>query len=165
MKLSGIFMEQKIWGLLLCSAVSCYAFIAKYLSAPGRPLVFMVSERSLMLFFTPILMAIVMFVSFTRKRVRILMTELLVTGMIVGVYAVINHLCTNSESSYKTYDYVLWLKTNLYKGRAKAIFICPNHTAAYFYVLICIFTALVFTRYKYCFAYSFPVLRCISYCS
>ncbi len=117
-----------------------YAVIrAEFPSAPGLPLVAMETERSLLLFFTPAAIATVMFLSFTRRRVKILAIAFLVNALIIAIYALVLKLI-NKE------NYVLWVLSPWdYKARAKGPFFCPNHLSAYLNLGICLCLAVVFS--------------------
>ncbi len=121
-----------------------YAVIrAQFPSAPGRPLVDMDAERSLMLFFTPAAIAAILFLSFTRRRLRVLFTAFLVNALVLAVYAVISQYLTYGEEKP---DYVMWVLTPWgYGDRVKGSFFCPNHLSAYLNFALCLCVAILFT--------------------
>ncbi|NLB68981.1 MAG: hypothetical protein GX804_04775 [Lentisphaerae bacterium] len=129
-----------IVAFLSCIPFLLYALIRRQFdSAPGHPIVAMDAERSLLLFITPIAIAIVMFFSATRKKLQILTYALIVNSVIIAIYATINQFFQNG-------DYVLWvLSPWSYGGRAKAVFYCPNHLSAFFNIAIALCAAIVFT--------------------
>lgn len=134
------FVPGKRFAILLGSALPflVYALIrSAYPSAPDRPMVAQEAEYNLLLFFTPVAIATVMFFSFTRRRLRILMWAVLVMTALVGAYGMIVYAVADSA-------YVAWVRTNLYGIRLKGTFYCPNHTSAYLNFGVLFFTALLF---------------------
>jgi len=116
---------------------------ARFPSAPNRPLVAMDAERSLLLFFTPVAIGLVIFLSFTRQRLRRLFTAVLINAVVLAIYAGINQWLTYGEDKP---DYVLWVLTPWgYGDRAKGSFFCPNHLSAYLNLGLCLCTAMIFT--------------------
>ncbi|MGI5867908.1 MAG: O-antigen ligase family protein [Kiritimatiellia bacterium] len=116
-----------------------YALVrAHFPSAPGLPLVAMETERSLLLFFTPAALALIMALSFTRRRLAVAAWIVFANITIIAIYAIVGTL-----AGYV--DYVLWVESPwTYGGRAKAVFFCPNHLSAYMNLGICLALALVF---------------------
>lgn len=130
-------------GSVVAVFVSCLPFLMYALlrrqfdSGDGRPIVAMDAERSLLLFFTPAAICIVMFLSFTRRKLRILTGAFLVNAVVIAIYATVNQFFHNG-------DYVLWILSQwTYGGRAKAVFFCPNHLSAYMNLAICLCVALL----------------------
>jgi hypothetical protein len=108
-------------------------------SAPGLPLVDMEAERSLLLFATPVLLVLTLFLSATKARLRGLLVLFLTNAVLIGTYAVVNHW-TNEDT------YVLWAKAYAYGPRASTPFFCPNHLAAYLNIALCAIAAILVTR-------------------
>lgn len=134
---------------ILAIVVSALPFLVygwirtRFPSAPDRPLVVMEAERSLLLFATPVLLAVVMFLSFSLRRLRMLIVALMVNMVILSIYALVTHILTNGADKP---DYVLWVVTPWgYGDRAKGPFFCPNHLSALLNLGVCIFTALLVT--------------------
>ena len=121
-----------------------YALLrARFPSALNRPLVTMDAERSLLLFFTPIAVGLVIFLSFTRQQLRHLFAAILINVAVLSLYAGINQWLTYGEDKP---DYVLWVLTPWgYGDRAKGSFFCPNHLSAYLSLGLCLCTAMIFT--------------------
>lgn len=112
---------------------------AGFPSVPGLPLVAMEAERSLLLFFTPAALAVVLALSSTRRRLAALGWIAFANIAAIAVYAVV------AKYAGKV-DYVLWVLSPWnYGGRAKAVFFCPNHLSAFLNIGICLVLALVFT--------------------
>lgn len=106
-------------------------------SGEGLPIVAMEAERSLLLFITPTAICLVMFLSFTRRKLRLLISAFLANAILIAIYATVNQFFHNG-------DYVLWVLSEWdYGGRAKAVFFCPNHLSAYLNLAICLCTALL----------------------
>ena len=131
-------------GKIFAVAIAALPFLlytlarAQHPSAADRPLVSMEMERSLLLFFTPAMIATVMFLSLTHKRLKILLAAFLLNSILLAVYAIANHLLCNS-------DYVLWVVSPWgYGDRAKGPFFCPNHLSAYLNLGIAFCLALFF---------------------
>lgn len=109
-------------------------------SAPGYPLVEMEAERSLLLFATPVLLLVALFLVATRRRVRTLVSLFLANAVVLALYASANHWITRDT-------YVLWVKTPFnYGARAGGVFFCPNHLAAYMNLALCLILAWVLSR-------------------
>ena len=128
----------------LVSAIAFVPFLAyalvrsRFPSAPGLPLVTMEAERSLLLFFTPAALVLIMAISFTRRRLAALAWIAFANIAVIAVYAVVGTLAGKV-------DYVLWvLSPWTYGGRAKAVFFCPNHLSAFMNLGLCLALALVF---------------------
>jgi O-antigen ligase len=121
-----------------------YALIrAQFPSGVDRALVDMEAERSLLLFFTPALLATVMFLSFTRLRLRMLISAFAGNLVVIAIYACVSHILTNGMDNP---DYVLWVVTPWgYGDRAKGPFFCPNHLSALLNLGICLLAALLAT--------------------
>lgn len=121
-----------------------YAILrARFPSAPDRPLVAMDAERSLLLFFTPVAIGLIIFLSFTRRRLRHLFIAILINLTVLALYAAINQWITYGKEKP---DYVLWVLTPWgYGDRAKGSFFCPNHLSAYLNLGLCLCTAMIFT--------------------
>lgn len=116
-----------------------YALIrARFPSAPGLPLVTMEAERSLLLFFTPAMLAVILAFSFTRRRLAAFAWVVFANIAIIAAFAVVLIYAGKV-------DYVLWvLSPWSYGGRAKAVFFCPNHLSAFLNLGLCLALALVF---------------------
>ena len=146
-KISGYFRcSRKIVALGIAAVpFFIYALVRSlFPSDTGRPLVALASEFSLLLMFSPLLVAFVSFFSLTRRRIRILCVAIIVNIIIIGVYGAIMQLCASYKEGFP--DLVLWCKTQwTYKGRAKGSFFCPNHFSAFLNLGICMLVALAFT--------------------
>lgn len=108
-------------------------------SAEGLPLVRMELERSLLLFYTPLLLALVMLFSFSRRGLA-RFGGVLFTNMVVIASFALWLVYTGCVES------VLWVVSPWnYGGRAKAVFFCPNHLSAFLNLGICWAVALLMT--------------------
>ncbi len=127
--------------LALCVPFLLYALIrSTYPSAPGFPLVEMECERSLLLFFSPVGLALVLLLSSRPRWRRALLWAAFVNAAVLSVYALINHFQTNDTR-------ILWVAANdfRYTGRLSGSFYCPNHYSAYVNLFICVLLGAAFT--------------------
>ena len=127
--------------LALCVPFLLYAAVrALFPSGPGSPLVAMECERSLLLFFTPVALALVMLLSSRPAwRHRLLWCA-------VGVAAAVSAI--GLWSHFATGDtQVLWSKgvDFAYNGRLSGTFFCPNHFSAYANLFVCLLLAAALT--------------------
>ncbi|MBQ7667594.1 MAG: O-antigen ligase family protein [Kiritimatiellae bacterium] len=109
--------------LALCVPFLAYAALrGGFPSGAGSPLVAMERERSLMLFFTPIALALVHLLSSRTRWRAVLLRILLWNFVLVCICAVATHFANNDTQ-------ILWVAANdfTYVGRASAPFYCPNH--------------------------------------
>jgi len=106
--------------------------------APDLPIVRMEAERSLLLFATPVLLVLSLFLVGTRSRVRLLFLLLIANAALIAITAIVNHLITGSTL-------VLWAPAYKYRGRTSLPFFCPNHRAAYLNIALCGLLALWFS--------------------
>ena len=109
-------------------------------SAPGFPLVEMECERSLLLFFTPVGLSLVLLLSSRPRWRRALLWAALANAAVLSVYGLVNHFQTNDTR-------ILWVAANdfRYTGRLSGSFYCPNHFAAYANLFICLLLGAAFT--------------------
>lgn len=109
-------------------------------SSAGMPIVAMEAERSLLLFGTPIFVALLTLVCTKHRTRRIMLWLLLADMVLVGLCGTINHFLTNDLQ-------ILWVAANdfHYEGRASAPLYCPNHFSAYLNIGICYLVAICFT--------------------
>lgn len=109
-------------------------------SSPGMPIVAMEAERSLLLFATPVFVALLTLVCTNHRMRRIMLWLLLADMVMVGICGVVNHYLTNDMQ-------ILWVAANdfHYEGRASAPFYCPNHFSAYLNIGICYLAAICCT--------------------
>ena len=127
--------------LALCVPFLLYASArALFPSGPGSPLVAMECERSLLLFFTPVALALVMLLSSRPAwRHRLLWCALGVAAAVsaIGLWS---HFATGDTQ-------VLWSQGMdfSYNGRLSGTFFCPNHLSAYENLFICLLLAAALT--------------------
>ena len=127
--------------LALCVPFLLYASArALFPSGPGSPLVAMECERSLLLFFTPVALALVMLLSSRPAwRHRLLWCALGVAAAVsaIGLWS---HFATGDTQ-------VLWSQGTdfAYNGRLSGTFFCPNHYSAYANLFICLLLAAALT--------------------
>ena len=127
--------------LALCAPFLFYALVRSTMpSAPGFPLVEMECERSLMLFFTPVGLSLVLLLSSRPRWRRALLWAALANAAVLSVYGLVNHFQTNDTR-------ILWVAANdfRYTGRLSGSFYCPNHFAAYVNLFICLLLGAAFT--------------------
>jgi O-antigen ligase len=106
--------------------------------------VYMDGERSLLLFITPVLLAVTMLLVCTRKRLVWLCFAILINMFLVAIYSIINHYVTNDTL-------VLWFevpRSMWYGGRATGVFFCPNHLSAFMNFGIIFSIAILLTPRK-----------------
>ena len=127
--------------LALCVPFLLYASLrALFPSGPGSPLVAMECERSLLLFLTPVAIALVTLLSSRPAwRHRLLWCAFGVAA-IVSAIGLRSHFATGDTQ-------VLWSKgvDFAYNGRLSGTFFCPNHFSAYANLLICLLLAAALT--------------------
>ena len=127
--------------LALCVPFLLYASVrALFPSGPGSPLVAMECERSLLLFFTPVAISLVMLLSSRPAwRHRLLWCALGVAALVsaIGLWS---HFATGDTQ-------VLWSKgvDFAYNGRLSGTFFCPNHFSAYANLFVCLLLAAALT--------------------
>lgn len=123
--------------LALCAPMLAYAAIrAQYPSAPGFPLVDMDATRSLLLFWTPAALALVLTLSSRRHGRATLLRLVLLETFLLAAYGVWNHFHSRDMN-------VLWVVPNefydfTYAGRISSTFFCPNHFSAWLDIAICL---------------------------
>ena len=121
---------------------------SQYPSGMNRPLVALHAERSLLLLFSPVLIAFVSFLSLTRRRLRILFAAMLANIAVIAFYGALMRLCCAifpyPDDPKAGLDLVLWTRLPYYFGRAKGTFYCPSHFSAFINFGICILTAIAF---------------------
>lgn len=118
-----------------------YTVIRAKTQIPGETMVWMEAERSLLLFATPLALALVMMLSSRGGSRRVLLTVVLANAVVIAIYSLINHFVTNDEV-------ILWVGANdfNYKGRLSAPFYCPNQAAAYLYIAASMFISGVLRK-------------------
>ena len=127
--------------LALCVPFLLYASVrALFPSGPGSPLVAMECERSLLLFFTPVALALVTLLSSRPAwRHRLLWCAFGVAAAVsaIGLWS---HFATGDTQ-------VLWSKgvDFAYNGRLSGTFFCPNHYSAYANLFVCLLLAAALT--------------------
>ncbi len=131
-----VYEERLAWLLVAVAPLLLYgAWRLRTAGTDATPLVHMEGERSLLLFATPVLLGMGLFLSGTRSRVRWLVRLFAVNGLVLALYASVNHWLTGN-------DYVLWVRTPFnYGARAVGPFFCPNHLAAYLNLTLCLVLA------------------------
>ena len=123
--------------MALCAPFLVYAFLrAQFPSAPGFPLVRMEATRSLLLFFTPFALALVLVLSSRRRGRAALLRLFLLDTFVLAAYGLWNHFHSNDMN-------VLWVVPNefydfTYAGRISASFFCPNHFSMWLDAAICV---------------------------
>ena len=127
--------------LALCIPFLLYACVrALFPSGPGSPLVAMDCERSLLLFLTPVAIALVMLLSSRPAwRHRLLWCAFGVSA-VVSAIGLWSHFATGDTQ-------ILWTQGTdfAYNGRLSGTFFCPNHYSAYANLLICLLLAAALT--------------------
>lgn len=132
-----LFGKRKLVMLISMIPFVVYAVIRfVFHSDTPHQFVYMDGERSLLLFITPVLLAITMLLVCTRKRLVWLCFAILINMAVIAIYSIINHF-VNADT------YILWFKipeSMWYGGRATGVFFCPNHLSAFmnFGILFCI---------------------------
>ena len=127
--------------LALCVPFLSYALLRSTMpSAPGFPLVEMECERSLLLFFTPIGLSLVLLLSSRPRWRRALLWFAIANAAVLSAYGMVNHFRTNDTR-------ILWVAANdfRYTGRLSGSFYCPNDYAAYANLFICLLLGAAFT--------------------
>ena len=123
--------------LALCAPMLAYAILrAQFPSAPGFPLVDMDATRSVLLFWTPAALALVLTLSSRRRGRATLLRLVLLETFLLAAYGVWNHFHSRDMN-------VLWVVPNefydfTYAGRISATFFCPNHFSAWLDIAICL---------------------------
>lgn len=126
--LGGVRVRRRLPTRAIVAAVLCLPFFAYALwragrpSGPGSPLVVMEAERSLLLFVTPWLLALVLGLSSGPRSRAAILRAMVVNAVVLCVYAAVNHFLTDDLQ-------ILWVKGNdfNYAERASAPFFCPNN--------------------------------------
>ena len=127
--------------LALCVPFLLYASVrALFPSGPGSPLVAMECERSLLLFFTPVALALVMLLSSRPAWRHRLLWGAIGVAAAVSAIGLWSHFATGDTQ-------VLWSQGTdfAYNGRLSGTFFCPNHYSAYANLLICLLLAAALT--------------------
>ena len=123
--------------MALCAPFLLYAFVrAQFPSAPGFPLVRMEATRSLLRYFTPFALALVLVLSSHRRGRAALLRLFLLDTFVLAAYGLWNHFHSADMN-------VLWVVPNefydfTYAGRISSSFFCPNHFSMWLDVAICV---------------------------
>ncbi len=140
-----IFGKRKLVMLISIIPFIAYAIVRfVFHTDTQHQFVYMDGERSLLLFITPVLLAITMLLVCTRKRLVWLCFAILINMFLVAIYSIINHYVTNDTL-------VLWFevpRSMWYGGRATGVFFCPNHLSAFMNFGILFTVALLLTPRK-----------------
>ncbi|MBQ9727284.1 MAG: O-antigen ligase family protein [Kiritimatiellae bacterium] len=120
-----------------CAPFLAYAFLrAQFPSAPGFPLVRMEATRSLLRYFTPFALALVLVLSSRRRGRAALLRLFLADTFAMAAYGLWNHFHSADMN-------VLWVVPNefydfTYAGRISSSFFCPNHFSMWLDAAICV---------------------------
>ena len=131
--------------LALCAPFLLYAALrAQFPSAPGFPLVEMDATRSVLLFWTPAALSLVLLLSSRRRGRAVLLRLFLAETFVLAGYGLWNHFHSNDMN-------VLWVVPNefydfTYAGRISSTFFCPNHFSAWLDIAICVLLAGALSR-------------------
>lgn len=140
-----IFGKRKLVMLISIIPFIAYAIVRFVFHADTQhQFVYMDGERSLLLFITPVLLAVTMLLVCTRKRLVWLCFAILINMFLVAIYSIINHYVTNDTL-------VLWFevpRSMWYGGRATGVFFCPNHLSAFMNFGILFTVAILLTPRK-----------------
>ena len=140
-----IFGKRKLVMLISIIPFIAYAIVRfVFHTDTQHQFVYMDGERSLLLFITPVLLAVTMLLVCTRKRLVWLCFAILINMFLVAIYSIINHYVTNDTL-------VLWFevpRSMWYGGRASGVFFCPNHLSAFMNFGILFTVALLLTPRK-----------------
>lgn len=140
-----IFGKRKLVMLISIIPFIAYAIVRfVFHTDTQHQFVYMDGERSLLLFITPVLLAVTMLLVCTRKRLVWLCFAILINMFLVAIYSIINHYVTNDTL-------VLWFevpRSMWYGGRATGVFFCPNHLSAFMNFGILFTVALLLTPRK-----------------
>lgn len=123
------------WGA--CAPFLVYAFVrAQFPSAPGFPLVERETTRSLLLFFTPVAISLVVVLSGRRRGRALLLRLFLLEAFVLSAYGLWNLFHSNDAN-------VLWVVPDdfydfTYAGRLSSTFFCPNNFSGWLDVAICV---------------------------
>ena len=123
------------WGA--CAPFLVYAFVrAQFPSAPGFPLVERETTRSLLLFFTPVAISLVVVLSGRRRGRARLLRLFLLEAFVLSAYGLWNLFHSNDAN-------VLWVVPDdfydfTYAGRLSSTFFCPNNFSGWLDVAICV---------------------------
>lgn len=100
--------------------------------------VFMDAERSFMLFLTPIVLATMIVIGFTRSQNELLYALITMDLFLLGCYGLLNHHLTGSTR-------VMWVLSEYeqYAGRATGSYFCPDHFSGIMELLFCLGLGLV----------------------
>jgi O-antigen ligase len=131
--------EHKTAFVLIASMIPflLYAFIRGFQAD-----VFMDAERSVLLFVTPLLLALVIIFGLEDDQRRRLHLLLICALALLGIYGIVNHFVTGSER-------VLWAPgyAGYYNdGRASGSYFCPDHFAGIMELAFCLGLAYVISR-------------------
>lgn len=140
-----IFGKRKLIMLISIIPFIAYAIVRfVFHTDTQHQFVYMDGERSLLLFITPVLLAVTMLLVCTRKRLVWLCFAILINMFLVAIYSIINHYVTNDTL-------VLWFevpRSMWYGGRATGVFFCPNHLSAFMNFGILFTVAILLTPRK-----------------
>lgn len=140
-----IFGKRKLVMLISIIPFIAYAIVRfVFHTDTQHQFVYMDGERSLLLFITPVLLAVTMLLVCTRKRLVWLCFAILINMFLVAIYSIINHYVTNDTL-------VLWFevpRSMWYGGRATGVFFCPNHLSAFMNFGIIFSIAILLTPRK-----------------
>lgn len=140
-----IFGKRKLIMLISIIPFIAYAIVRfVFHTDTQHQFVYMDGERSLLLFITPVLLAVTMLLVCTRKRLVWLCFAILINMFLVAIYSIINHYVTNDTL-------VLWFevpRSMWYGGRATGVFFCPNHLSAFMNFGILFSIAILLTPRK-----------------
>lgn len=121
----------------LCAPFLVYVWIrAQYPGAPGFPLVAMEANRSLLYFFTPVAIGVVMLLSGRRRGRANLVRLCMASAVLLAAYGLWEHWASGDVNK-------LWVLPNAfydfkYENRLSATFYCPNHFSAWIGLAACV---------------------------
>ncbi|MEI6971101.1 MAG: O-antigen ligase family protein [bacterium] len=121
----------------------CFAvFVAYAWVRAWQTPVYMDAERSLLLFATPLLLAGVIAIGFSRAQLRALYLAVALNLLCLGLYGIVNHRITGSSR-------VLWVQTTFtqYSGRATGAYFCPDHYSGLMELLLALAIGILLTPY------------------
>lgn len=100
--------------------------------------VFMDAERSFLLFLTPMMLAGMIIIGFTRSQNELLYGLVIADLFLLGCYGLLNHHLTGSAK-------VMWVTSDFvqYAGRATGSYFCPDHFSGIMELLFCLGLGLV----------------------
>ena len=121
----------------LCAPFLVYAWIrAQYPGAPGHPLVALEANRSLLYYFTPVAIGVVMLLSGRRRGRAVLLRLCMACAALLAAYGLWEHWASGDVNK-------LWVLPNAfydfkYENRLSATFYCPNHFSAWIGLAACV---------------------------